>query len=85
MTKHLMGSTMLAATLALAAPASAEKWDLPMAYSGSNYHSVTGAEFATARDTVATDTPARAAISLYAAGKRGLLSSSFPRARKTPA
>ena len=46
MTKHLMGSTMLAATLALAAPASAEKWDLPMAYSGSNYHSVTGAEFA---------------------------------------
>jgi len=30
----------------LAGPAFAEKWDLPMAYSGSNFHSVTGAEFA---------------------------------------
>jgi TRAP-type C4-dicarboxylate transport system substrate-binding protein len=31
----------------LAMPAMAqEKWDLPMAYSGSNFHSVTGAEFA---------------------------------------
>ena len=31
----------------LALPAAAEeKWDLPMAYSGSNFHSVTGAEFA---------------------------------------
>ncbi len=29
-----------------ATAASAEKWDLPMAYSGSNFHSVTGAEFA---------------------------------------
>ena len=27
-------------------PALAEKWDLPMAYSGSNFHSVNGAEFA---------------------------------------
>lgn len=36
------------ATAALPAfPAMAqEKWDLPMAYSGSNFHSVTGAEFA---------------------------------------
>lgn len=29
-----------------AAPALADKWDMPMAYSGSNFHSVTGAEFA---------------------------------------
>ncbi|GHB42546.1 hypothetical protein GCM10007094_34770 [Pseudovibrio japonicus] len=29
-----------------ATAAAAEKWDLPMAYSGSNFHSVTGAEFA---------------------------------------
>ena len=38
----------LAATAAMTAlPAAAqEKWDLPMAYSGSNFHSVTGAEFA---------------------------------------
>ncbi|MEO1549583.1 MAG: TRAP transporter substrate-binding protein [Pseudomonadota bacterium] len=37
----------LATTALLAAPAMAqEKWDLPMAYSGSNFHSVTGAEFA---------------------------------------
>lgn len=31
---------------AIISPALAEKWDLPMAYSGSNFHSVTGAEFA---------------------------------------
>lgn len=42
-------TTLLAATAitALSAvPAFAEKWDMPMAYSGSNFHSVTGAEFA---------------------------------------
>ncbi|GAB5447674.1 TRAP transporter substrate-binding protein [Gymnodinialimonas sp.] len=33
-----------AATVAF--PAAAETWDMPMAYSGSNFHSVTGAEFA---------------------------------------
>ena len=37
----------LATTALMALPAAAEeKWDLPMAYSGSNFHSVTGAEFA---------------------------------------
>jgi len=37
----------LATTAMMALPAvAAEKWDLPMAYSGSNFHSVTGAEFA---------------------------------------
>ncbi|MEM1289714.1 MAG: TRAP transporter substrate-binding protein [Pseudomonadota bacterium] len=35
-----------AATALVATAASAEKWDMPMAYSGSNFHSVTGAEFA---------------------------------------
>ena len=36
-----------ALALGLAAGASAgEKWDMPMAYSGSNFHSATGAEFA---------------------------------------
>ncbi len=43
-------TTLLAAStvaLAMAAtPIMAEKWDMPMAYSGSNFHSVTGAEFA---------------------------------------
>ena len=41
-------TSALVATAALTAlPAVAqEKWDLPMAYSGSNFHSVTGAEFA---------------------------------------
>ncbi len=41
-------TSALIATAALTAlPAVAqEKWDLPMAYSGSNFHSVTGAEFA---------------------------------------
>ncbi|MEM9709874.1 MAG: TRAP transporter substrate-binding protein [Pseudomonadota bacterium] len=37
----------IATTMLVALPAAAqEKWDLPMAYSGSNFHSVTGAEFA---------------------------------------
>ena len=31
---------------AAAAPAFAEKWDMPMAYSATNFHSATGAEFA---------------------------------------
>ncbi|MGF1526424.1 MAG: TRAP transporter substrate-binding protein [Candidatus Competibacterales bacterium] len=35
-----------AAAVVLAAPAAAEKWDMPMAYSASNFHSATGAEFA---------------------------------------
>ncbi len=35
-----------ATAAALSAPAMAETWDMPMAYSGSNFHSVTGAEFA---------------------------------------
>jgi len=39
--------TVAAAALTLAAPmAQADTWDMPMAYSGSNFHSVTGAEFA---------------------------------------
>ena len=35
-----------ATALAVAGPAAADTWDMPMAYSGSNFHSVTGAEFA---------------------------------------
>ncbi|WP_170381478.1 TRAP transporter substrate-binding protein [Ruegeria atlantica] len=38
--------TATALTAATAAPALAEKWDMPMAYSASNFHSHTGAEFA---------------------------------------
>ncbi|NNE80076.1 MAG: TRAP transporter substrate-binding protein [Silicimonas sp.] len=42
-------TTMLATTATLATmaatPVLAETWDMPMAYSGSNFHSVTGAEF----------------------------------------
>ena len=42
-----IASLSAAAALAAASPALAvEKWDMPMAYSGSNFHSVTGAEFA---------------------------------------
>jgi len=36
----------IAVTLGTSVAAYAEKWDMPMAYSGSNFHSVTGAEFA---------------------------------------
>ncbi|WP_322865043.1 TRAP transporter substrate-binding protein [Aquicoccus sp. G2-2] len=44
--KHLrILAAASALALAAAAPASADKWDMPMAYSASNYHSVTGAEF----------------------------------------
>ena len=39
--------TLSASVMAIGSgAASAEKWDLPMAYSGSNFQSVTGAEFA---------------------------------------
>ena len=44
MTKAMLLAS--AAALTLAAPASAEKWDMPMAYSGSNFHSENGAVFA---------------------------------------
>ena len=45
--KLLKRSVILGAmSMAMAMPAIAEKWDMPMAYSGSNFHSVTGAEFA---------------------------------------
>ncbi|RMF39543.1 MAG: C4-dicarboxylate ABC transporter substrate-binding protein, partial [Alphaproteobacteria bacterium] len=43
--KHLTG-LMAAAALGVAAlPAAAEKWDMPLAYSATNFHSVTAAEF----------------------------------------
>ncbi|KIC47658.1 C4-dicarboxylate ABC transporter substrate-binding protein [Ruegeria sp. ANG-S4] len=41
---NLLAATAL--TAASVAPALAEKWDMPMAYSASNFHSATGAEFA---------------------------------------
>ena len=39
-------AAVLAATTALAGPAAAETWDMPMAYSASNFHSEVGANFA---------------------------------------
>lgn len=46
-TKKLTVGAATAAALIMVSPsAMAEKWDLPMAYSGSNYHSATGVEFA---------------------------------------
>jgi len=46
--KTLMTGAATAGLLAglAAAPALAEKWDMPMAYSATNFHSATGAEFA---------------------------------------
>lgn len=47
MTKlKIFAAALVAGTALAAVPAAAEQWDLPMAYSGSNFHSVTGAEFA---------------------------------------
>ncbi|MBN9672004.1 TRAP transporter substrate-binding protein [Roseibium aggregatum] len=37
---------VLPMTAAAAVPASAEKWDMPLAYSATNFHSMTAAEFA---------------------------------------
>ena len=45
MTKLTMFVSSAAVATAMAAPVAAEVWDMPMAYSGSNFHSVTGAEF----------------------------------------
>ena len=42
--KTLMAAT--AATVLSAGATVAETWDMPMAYSASNFHSATGAEFA---------------------------------------
>ncbi|MEM6637322.1 MAG: TRAP transporter substrate-binding protein [Pseudomonadota bacterium] len=44
--KSLTVTLAASAVAAIATMASAEKWDMPMAYSGSNFHSVTGAQFA---------------------------------------
>lgn len=45
--KSLNKTLIAGAALAVSASvAGAETWDMPMAYSGSNFHSVTGAEFA---------------------------------------
>lgn len=45
--KTLTATLMTTASLSVAATgAMAEKWDMPMAYSASNFHSATGAEFA---------------------------------------
>ena len=41
-----MNLSVAIAAIAVAGPVAAENWDMPMAYSGSNFHSVTGAEFA---------------------------------------
>ena len=41
----LLAGTAIAA--AVAAPAAAEKWDMPMAYAATNFHSEVGANFAT--------------------------------------
>lgn len=38
--------TILGAALALPSAMAGEKWDMPMAYSATNFHSATGAEFA---------------------------------------
>lgn len=47
MTKTTTTCVALATTALMALPAVAqETWDMPMAYAGSNFHSVTGAEFA---------------------------------------
>ncbi|MEO1452479.1 MAG: TRAP transporter substrate-binding protein [Pseudomonadota bacterium] len=56
----------VATTALVALPVAAqEKWDLPMAYSGSNFHSVTGAEFA---ECVTTGTGGAIEITTHPSG-----------------
>lgn len=43
---HVATACSVVLGLSVAGAAHAEKWDMPMAYSGSNFHSVTGAQFA---------------------------------------
>lgn len=65
--KNLTTTLAAAATTALVAlpVAAQEKWDLPMAYSGSNFHSVTGAEFA---ECVTTGTGGAIEITTHPSG-----------------
>ncbi|MEL6516248.1 MAG: TRAP transporter substrate-binding protein [Pseudomonadota bacterium] len=65
--KTLTTTLAAAATTALVAlpVAAQEKWDLPMAYSGSNFHSVTGAEFA---ECVTTGTGGAIEITTHPSG-----------------
>lgn len=60
---QLLAATAL--TAAAAAPAMAETWDMPMAYSASNFHSATGAEFA---KCVTTGTGGEIEIKTHASG-----------------
>lgn len=60
---QLFTATALIATAAL--PARAEVWDMPMAYSASNYHSATGAEFA---ECVTTGTDGAVEIKTHPSG-----------------
>ncbi len=62
MTSFYAGAVAVAA---LATPAIAENWDMPMAYSGSNFHSVTGAEFA---ECVTTGTGGDISITTHPGG-----------------
>ncbi|MDU8912990.1 TRAP transporter substrate-binding protein [Aestuariicoccus sp. MJ-SS9] len=55
----------LACATALTAPALADTWDMPMAYSASNYHSATGAEFA---ECVTTGTGGEIEIKTHPSG-----------------
>jgi TRAP-type C4-dicarboxylate transport system substrate-binding protein len=59
----LLAATALTAASAL--PAVAETWDMPMAYSASNFHSATGAEFA---QCVTTGTGGEIEIKTHASG-----------------
>lgn len=59
----LLAATALTAAAAL--PAAAEVWDMPMAYSASNFHSATGAEFA---ECVTTGTGGEIEIKTHPSG-----------------
>ncbi|WP_027259790.1 TRAP transporter substrate-binding protein [Leisingera aquimarina] len=60
---RLLAATALTAAAAL--PAAAETWDMPMAYSASNFHSATGAEFA---ECVTTGTGGEVEIKTHPSG-----------------
>ena len=65
MKKIALASTIAALCFSAGTLQAAEKWDMPMAYSGSNYHSATGEEFARC---VTTGTGGDIAITTHPSG-----------------
>ena len=80
--KLMVGAATAALALGSAAPGfAAEKWDMPMAYSASNFHSENGVTFA---DCVAAGTNSEITIEVHAGGSLFASSRNVPLLTKYP-